>query len=436
MNTLFEYGEWIKTANKVELKSFLRNIWQQRLIEQTETEEWEGVDGHYQPFLQFDDDQIRANNYVGFIQNGSELIEIYPKVFRGTTEPDKALMLRHIFYWFSYCRKWKFPFTQSSLQPNSIDRFPELIIHLIATQFLETVSERPLMQYQLQEEALSSPKGDINFTRYINRGANKGNFHKLECDYEPFLFDNRVNRIIKYCTRLLLTQTKLAENQRLLQETLFVLDEVDDIPCTIQDINSISLNSFYEDYSLIMSVCKSILDQQIYSNNEYDLSQWCLLFPMEYIFEDFVAGFLQTHFSDEWEVEYQKSNAYLVTKPQVFQMQHDIFLNSKSDPARAIIVDTKYKVRTFSEDDKKRGVSQSDLYQVVSYAYRRGCKEVILIYPNEGEEPTADVTFEVQSGFPSGEIVKVRVVEIPFWSMTSFSGLTESLKIKFETLLE
>jgi 5-methylcytosine-specific restriction enzyme subunit McrC len=435
MSLLFEYGEWKKTTNEDDLKSFLRTIWNQRITEQEETESVEGMDNHYQPFLQFDDDMIRANNYVGFIQNGNELIEIYPKVFRSLPSVDKVLMLRHILYWFTYCRKWKFPFTQSSLEPNEIDKFPELIIHLIATQFLETVSEQPLMQYQMQEESLETPRGSINFTRYVNQGLSKGNFHKLECDYEPFLFDNKVNRIIKYCTRLLLPQTRLSENQRLLQETLFILDEVEDVACTLNEINSISLNSFYDNYNLVISVCKTIVEQQIYSNNTYDLSQWCLLFRMEYIFEDFLAGFLQMHFSTKWRVEYQKSNAYLTTKPEAFQMQHDIFLTSKDGLERKIIIDTKYKVRSYSGNDKKKGVSQSDLYQVVSYAYRRGCKDVVLIYPNASQGIRSVSTFEIASGLDSNQIVRVKVAEIPFWSIGNFGNIEASLKASLTEIL-
>jgi 5-methylcytosine-specific restriction enzyme subunit McrC len=33
---------------------------------------------------------------------------------------------------------------------------------------------------------------------------------------------------------------------------------------------------------------------------------------MEYIFEDFVAGFLEQHFSKDWHVKYQKSDEYFI----------------------------------------------------------------------------------------------------------------------------
>lgn len=418
----------------------LKDIWKQRIFvaegsELTENEE----DNYYQPFLQFNDNQICANNFIGFIQNGDELIEIYPKVFRhnlpNPSEKEKMLMLRHIFYWFSYCRKWNFPFNQASLDTIDIDEFPELIINLIANQFLETVSKQPLTMYQEVQEALVFPKGSINFKRYINSSLSKGNFQDIECDYEPFLFDNKVNRVIKYCSRLLMNQTRVSENLRILQDVVFILEEVDDLHCTVHDIDKISLSKFFENYAVLLGSCKLILSQQLYSSNTYDLSQWCLLFPMEYIFEDFLAGFLENKFSKNWNVEYQKSDEYLSNTPKVFNLQHDIFLTSRHGEKR-IIIDTKYKLRPDNfKMDPKKGIVQSDLYQMVSYAFKRGCSDIILVYPNISENINAPDKFEIISGFDGADKIVVRAVEIPFFSLKDFAGLDTKLFDVLECLL-
>lgn len=444
MPVLFEYGNWDRTANPGDLNNLLREVWSQRLfvsqeiIEEVELSE-DAKDSRYQPFLNFDNSQIRANNYVGFIQNGDELIEIFPKVFR--TLPDavdqKALMLRHVFYWLDYCRKWRFPFNQANLDTVAIDSLPELIINLTAKQFLETISTQPLTLYQPVEEALRTPRGSINFKRYITNGFGTGNQHIIDSDHEPFLFDNRVNRIIKYCSRLLMSQTRFTENMTILQNVIFVLADVEDMPCTVHDIDKVTLNPFFGEYQLLMDTCRMILGQQIYSSSVFDLSQWCLLFPMEYIFEDFIAGFLEDKFRREWKVEYQKSNEFLSNDPRVFMMQHDIFLTSKSNRDRKIIIDTKYKIRDPNfKNDLKKGVAQSDLYQMVSYALKRGCTELILIYPNISEVLNEPDTFKIISGFDGRETIEVKAVEVPFWSLTDFEGLESRLFEEIEKVLE
>lgn len=414
---LFEYGEWIKVENTENLLSYLKMIWQQRHFAQTtDALEDNENDKNYQPFLQCSNDKVRANNYVGFIQTENGLVEIYPKVFRDCQEKDKDDMLRHIFFWFNYCRKWKFPFNQVQLDTLSIDEFPELIINLISKQFLEVISNKPLTMYQPIEEAMQSPKGSINIKRYIANSLSYGNFQNIECDYEPFVFDNKVNRIIKYCARLLINQTKFAENLRLLQEVVFILDEVEDIPCSSYDVENITINPFFEEYNCVLDSCQLILSQQLYSSNDtYDLSQWCLLFPMEYIFEDFVAGFLKQHFSNDWKVEYQKSNEYLSSKPKAFNMQHDIFLKSKVT-GREVIIDTKYKLRPPDfKNDIKRGIAQADLYQMTSYAFCRGCKDIFLLYPNLTNTINEPDYFEIDSGFNKNDKLKITAMEIPLW---------------------
>jgi len=436
--TLFEYDKWERVENSTTLLHSLKSIWRQRnfgnLTDELEENE---TDKNYQPFLRFSNNEIRANNFVGFIQTANDLVEIYPKVFRNCKAKDKNDMLRHIFFWFNYCRKWKFPFSQAQLDRISIDEFPELIINLIANQFLEVVSNQPLTMYQPVEEAMQTPRGSINFKRYIANSLVRGNFQNIECDYEPFLFDNKVNRVIKYCSRLLLNQTKFAENIQMLQEVVFILDEVEDIPCNSYDVENIALNSFFDEYNKVLDSCKLILNQQLYSSNTYDLSQWCLLFPMEYIFEDFVAGFLEQHFSKDWYVKYQKSDEYLATNDlgrKVFNMQHDIFLTSKHS-GKIIIVDTKYKLRSTNfKDDPKKDIAQTDLYQMTSYAFRRGCTNIFLLYPNIREVMSEPDIFDISSGFNPNDKIKVTAMEIPFWTADKLD--TEILEYKLEQILK
>ena len=439
MSLLFEYGKWESIKNKNAVLQLLREIWQQRLFIDSSAELDENeTDNRYQPFLQFSDNEIKANNFVGFIQNDDEIIEIYPKVFKdhcpNPSESEKCTMLRHIFFWFSYCRKWNFPFNQASLNTISIENFPELIINLIATQFIETVSNHPLTMYQDVEEAMVVPRGTVNFKRYIANNLSYGNFHKIDCDYEPFLFDNKVNRIIKYCSRLLMDQTKFSENLRMLQEVIFILDEVEDMPFTVHDITKINLNPFFDDYITLLDSCKLILAQLLYSSKNYDLSQWCLLFPMEYIFEDFVAGFLEHKFSSTWKVEYQKSDEYLSNNPKVFNMQHDIFLTSRFGSKRKVIIDTKYKLRPRNfKNDPKKGVAQPDLYQMVSYALKRGCTDIFLLYPNLSDEINESDTFEIISGFENADKIRITALEIPFWAEKDFN--TKMLENNLERIL-
>ncbi len=433
--TIFEYGSFIDISNRELLESYLNGIWKnykELLMEGYETEEEISSN---QPFLQFDGNTAKAKNYIGFIQLNDTRIEVYPKIFTKTRQ-DKALFLKHIFYWFDHCNRWKVPFNKAGLDLKDISDFPELIIYLMASKILETISTTPYYTYIEIEERRNTVVGRIDFNNYLKNGLATGNYHKIDCVYDSFIFDNKINRIIKYCTRLLQKTAEFQETKAILEQILFILDEVNDRSFNSADLTTVTFNQFFEEYKDIMDFCEVIIKQQIYSNDLSDITQWCLMFPMEYIFEDFVAGFLEKHFSDKFTIDFQKSEMYLVEQPEkIFKMRHDIFVTN--DKGKSIIMDTKYKPREADfKEDKKRGVSQSDLYQMVSYAVRRGLTDIVILYPNNSEALNEPDTFVVSSGFSGGEKIRITAVDIPFWSVDNFESLEEKLKKRLEQLLD
>jgi 5-methylcytosine-specific restriction enzyme subunit McrC len=47
-----------------------------------------------------------------------------------------------------------------------------------------------------------------------------------------------------------------------------------------------------------------------------------------------------------------------------------------------MVIDTKWKLIGRNPEDKKRGVSQSDVYQMMAYARLYECRDVVLLYPH------------------------------------------------------
>ena len=142
--------------------------------------------------------------------------------------------------------------------------------------------------------------------------------------------------------RLIKTQTNLDVNIRLLDDILFILDEADDRSYTVGQLIQIKMPNLFTAYEEVLQSCRMILENQIYSNSQYEMKNWSLFFPMELIFEDFIFGFIQTKFSSVYTIIPQKSDLYLHQSPQTFNMQHDILLTHKGT-GEEIILDTKYK---------------------------------------------------------------------------------------------
>ena len=66
-------------------------------------------------------------------------------------------------------------------------------------------------------------------------------------------------------------------------------------------------------------------------------------------------------------------------KPR-FQTTPDILI--KRDGNAVMVIDTKWKLIGRNPEDKKRGVSQADVYQMMAYARLYQCKDVMLLYPH------------------------------------------------------
>lgn len=349
----FEFQELHESINleRNKFENFLNLTWKEyKLFWSDENNAYLLDSKSNQSFFTFDGNKAKSRNYVGFMNYEDKFIEIYPKVFR-KHNPNKDLMHRHLIYWLSKCKKIKFPFSNTLLDTYESESFPELIIYLITKHIYETVNEQPYSTYEYVEEALQTPRGRINFNRYSN-SLTYGRNHLIDCDYEPFVFDNLLNKVIKYCVRLLQSISKAPETQLLLNEIIFIFDEVEDAVCNVSHLNQVKIPSMFESYEVVIQSCRMILENHIYSYEDYDLKNWNLLLPMELIFEDFIASFIENNFSNDFKVTKQKSDLYLDGTQNIFNLQQDILITNK-ETKESVIIDTKYKLRTISLEDKK-----------------------------------------------------------------------------------
>jgi 5-methylcytosine-specific restriction enzyme subunit McrC len=66
-----------------------------------------------------------------------------------------------------------------------------------------------------------------------------------------------------------------------------------------------------------------------------------------------------------------------------FATRPDIVISQNGRPS--LVIDTKWKRLKGAIDDPKRGVGQSDVYQMMAYAHVYDCRRLILLYPHHHE---------------------------------------------------
>jgi 5-methylcytosine-specific restriction enzyme subunit McrC len=351
------------------------------------------------------DGQISARNYVGVVQYNDIKIEVYPKIFADSKEEEPRKWQMNLLYWLMYCRRMQMPYSFADVAKLNSDNFLELLIYVFANFTEDIISKQPFQTYQHVEEETPFLKGRLLFDEYSKRNLITGKWHQFYCSHEPLIYDNLFNRIIKHVAQRMLIISEHRLNKDKLNDILFLLDDVSDINCIAEDCERVRLNPLYSDHKLILELCNLFLANSMIDMNADGKSNFCLLVPMEYVFEEFIFGFI----AENWPLlnGVSQSTDFLAKSEghEVFQIRNDIYIKQK------LIIDTKYKIREFN-DGLKKGISQSDLYQMVSYAIRRNCKDVLLLYPGTDE---AAAHFQVPSAMFSSSInIYAQNVDITF----------------------
>ena len=414
MINLFEYQNKVDIQASFEgLEGFLDEIWNSR--EKNSFYSENGNDKiESQRFLQYihRSNELKSNKYVGVIHYEGNKINLLPKIFFDSEKEYQVnevnQIQNHILWWLSYCRKIKFPNYQASLGSAKSDFF-EVLIYLFSKYTRELLNSSIYQQYEEVNRELSFIKGRLNTNEYINENLSKGKWHKLNCTYDAFVFDNEFNRIIKYVTTLLFNVTSSQDSKKNLREILFILDEVSDERATAEQCSRISFNPMFGEFETVRDYCQLFLTNCISFDYKNDLKLFAFLLPMEYVFEDFIFGFIDKEL-EKVTAKAQRSDTYL-DEGKAFNLKPDLWL--KTDH-KSLIADTKYKIVYSDEKDPKKGISQNDLYQMLAYAVRFEVDEIIIFYPNtikQGQEEETELT--IKDALADGKEISIRAFQLP-----------------------
>ncbi|MGL2963864.1 McrC family protein [Flavobacterium sp. RSB2_4_14] len=437
MINLFEYQNKVAFPEQHfdNLEMFLDAIWSKREKSSyyNEDENREEV----QHFLQFlhKNKELKSNKFVGVIHFEDQTINLLPKIFYTGTEttPETVKIINsHVLWWLSYCRKLRFPNYLSGLNSQQADFF-EILIYLFSKYTRELLNSSVYQRYIEVENELTFVKGRLNFQEYINQNLARGRNHKVNCIYDSFEMDNPFNQCIKSVCRLLLTASKDIENKRNLNDILFLLDEVSDATISAKECKRILFNPMFADFETVRDYCVLFLENSVSFNYKNDLKLFAFLLPMEYVFEDFLFGFIDKEL-EEVNAKNQIKNKSL-DEAKTFGLKPDLLLTIGD---RSIIADTKYKMVYADSTDAKKEISQNDLYQMIAYAIRFKVTDIKLFYPNTINNDTVNhlKTIEIIDELANNEKITIKAHQVSVIDASISIEMLYSLKLSecFENL--
>ncbi|WP_240532312.1 McrC family protein [Moritella marina] len=325
---------------------------------------------------------LRLNNYAGVIltPDGTQ-IEVLPKIAKrleGEVGEDKArqtllTMLKTL---------GSFRHIQTSSANISKSKMP--LLEVFITQFLDSVNtlvKRGLRSdYVKQQDNLGFLKGKLLVGKQLRH--NSINKHKFYVEYDEFLQDRPVNRLVHSALQKVAKYTRSARNQKLLRELTFVFDEVPVSRNIKQDFAQVKLDRGMSYYQSPLAWAQLILDGFSPLTMKDTNSAFSLLFPMEAVFESYVESILKKQMADGFTLRGQVKQQYLVTHntKNMFNLKPDLVVYKEQRVH--VVLDTKWKLIDGSGKDKY-GISQADMYQMFAYGhkYLAGKGNIVLIYP-------------------------------------------------------
>jgi 5-methylcytosine-specific restriction enzyme subunit McrC len=323
---------------------------------------------------------FKVQNQVGLIRTGSgQQIEILPKMSRhGTAEWSRRILVRML------VELEDSPFYEAVTADLDIHRMPlfELLLRYYLDQVAVLVRRGIARSYVQRQDNLSQLRGKILVRENIRYNA--ANAARFYCEYEEFMADRPINRLIKSGLLITARLTKLPRSQQICRELLDWFEEV----CLPRDwrmeFRQIRWDRNVRHYGKAMPLCRMLHERLNPLTRQGANRAIAMLFPMERVFEDYVGACLRRQFRD-CRVETQKQGRFLVDRHAgrpIFALRPDFVLTWKDE---AIVADAKWKLIDARDRANKYGVSQADMYQLHAYSKKflanNEPSEVWLIYP-------------------------------------------------------
>ena len=335
--------------------------------------------GNYRPVLVSKNNRLYAQNYVGIIKtHRGTVLEILPKVdFADDTETTKRVFLNMLRAWRGF--KSLAQFNESSIKAIRHFNMLEVFVHLFLNDLVLLTQRGLARHYQVVEDNLPCLRGRILFLQHIRENlVNRARFY---VGYDEFTADRPTNRLIHSTIHKLIGSVRQPSNQQLLHQLRICFADIPVSTRLESDWQQHRVDRSMPHYGVVMQWVGLFLFNHGLTTFAGKHVNQALLFPMEEVFEDFVASSFR-RYQRRFFVRKQGPRKYLVKDNQgsdTFAMKPDISLMSVGKVK--FILDAKWKRIKEEDSDRKHDISQEDMYQLFAYGKKYGCKLVALVYP-------------------------------------------------------
>ncbi|QSX28574.1 McrC family protein [Shewanella cyperi] len=323
---------------------------------------------------------LKLDSFVGVLESPcGQVIEILPKHFdEGDCERQSRDLLKKLI--------------ASSLELNcreaeeaGLKLYDAPLAEWVMRQFLhqlERLLKRGLrFDYQRVEEEQRYLRGQLDVVRQMRQPPGRAHFFQIR--HDVFLADRPENRLLKRALLVVLDHAKESANWRLAHELAAMLHELPESRNIEADFGRWQHDRLMAHYESIKPWCELILYRHMPLAVRGEHRGISLLFPMEKLFEQYVARMLPLQLMPNAKLRTQARTKYLCRQgdKDMFQLKPDLLIERGKS---VWVLDTKWKRVNSNSADTKYDLRESDFYQMLAYARQylpEGKGEMVLIYP-------------------------------------------------------
>lgn len=328
---------------------------------------------------------IKVKNYVGVIETKQGVvIEILPKTFIGKNgeEADKDDSKKLLLTMLKTLKNSPF-INLNVAHLKEQNNFPilEVFIASFLDELIKLTSKELRGDYVSRQENSKFLKGKLLLKEHIKfNSINKARFY---CHFDEFNTNIPPNKLIKSTLTRLFSITSSNQNKKKIIKSLQHFDSVNICSNVDSDIAYCKTRAkALSNYGNLIVWSEVFLKNKSFTNFHGNSINQAILFPMEKVFESYIAFLLKRHCHgitiDAQDKRYcfisqQKDINDLNYSIKKFALKPDIVINNDE-----VIIDTKWKI--LNTDSKKYDIKEADIYQMHAYGKR---------YQDENTDKTA-----------------------------------------------
>lgn len=266
---------------------------------------------------------------------------------------------------------------------------PEVLMAQFLSETKQLIRRGVRADYRATRDEKPYLKGRLQVAAQLRQSPARQ--HLFQIEFDEFSPNRAENRLIHSSLKQVLHWSKSPDNQRLARELLFIFDDIPLSSNYRRDFDRWQNDRNMQHYRAVKPWCEFILQGQSPFSLAGSHFGQSFLFPMNNLFEKYVARVLEQQLRVGFVLKEQASSRYLITEhreQRLFRLKPDILIIRNKAPVA--ILDCKWKLLDQSQshleegsDEKTYGLKQADMYQLYAYGqkYLNGHGAMYLIYP-------------------------------------------------------